>query len=254
VEKIVDLVAPRSRTGLIIKATVLVGCFTAVDYIVSAMTASFTDQNTLRSLLITFLIGAPFGLFVMCVMIVQRKLKERLQYLSETDSLTGLPNRSAFFARAIKALEERSQGSVLMIDVDNFKAINDTYGHYAGDLALTQIGRHLRAILRPQDIVGRIGGEEFAVLLNADDPTFIDQIAKRICATLLIEARRSGDNTIQSFNVTFSIGGVVAQPGQNLLDRMRFADQALYHAKANGRNRVVFHDFENGGDVGRLLA
>lgn len=240
-EKLVDVVAPRSWLGLLVKAVVLVACFTLVDLVVSRATVGWTNNNTPVTMLVTFLVGAPFGLFVMWVMRLQHDLKEQLQYLSETDVLTGLPNRNAFFDRASKSLDNNSACTVLMIDVDHFKKINDTYGHYAGDVALAQIGQHLRKILRSDDIVGRIGGEEFAVLLSTNEPAAVNRVAGNICDTIQIDMRRAGDTNIQSFNVTFSIGAVVALPGQRLIDLMKFADESLYKAKSSGRNQVVVY-------------
>tara|TARA_R110002072_G_scaffold300253_1_gene477209 strand:+ start:115 stop:879 length:765 start_codon:yes stop_codon:yes gene_type:complete len=244
-EKIVELVAPRSQLGLVVKAILLVASFTAVDYIVSDLAHSMTDESELVSLLVTFLIGAPFAFGIMTIMIAQRKLKERLLFLSETDQLTGLPNRSAFFARADKLLDEGQNSAVLMIDVDNFKHINDTYGHYAGDVALAQIGRHLRKNLRAEDAVGRIGGEEFAVLLKDGEFSAVDRTTSKICDTIMIDTRRATDTALQPFAVTFSIGAVIALPGQKLIDLMKFADEALYQAKSSGRNRVVLHRAED---------
>ena len=95
-EKLVDLVAPRTVKDLFLKAAILVSCFTAFDHLIANLTNSFTDKYVLGSLFITFLIGAPFGLFVMAIMTTQRKLKERMKRIAETDMLTGLPNRNAF--------------------------------------------------------------------------------------------------------------------------------------------------------------
>ena len=244
-EKIVDWVAPRSRLGLFVKAAILVGCFTAVDYLISGLVSRFTAESELVAILVTYLIGAPFGLFVMAIMIVQRQLKDRLQYMSETDPLTGLPNRAAFFAKANVMINNGKPHAVLMVDIDNFKSINDTYGHYAGDLALAQIGSHLRKTLRSEDIVGRIGGEEFAILLHNIERPAVAQLANKICDTITIQSRRASDHQMQSFKVTMSIGSVIASPAHKLVDLMRFADEALYQAKANGRNRVIFHEFES---------
>lgn len=243
-ERLVDLVAPRSRIDLLFKATILVALFTLVDCMVGYLARDFTSGNRAAAIFVTFMIGAPFGLFVMAVMGVQRQLKERLQVLSQTDALTGLPNRSAFFERAAKVMENTPNCAVLMVDVDNFKQINDTYGHYAGDVALMQIGQHLRNALRVEDVVGRIGGEEFAVLLKGGDVAVLDRIADQICDTILIDGTRASDSEFVNFSVTFSIGGVIALNGQSLVDLLKFADEALYEAKSAGRNRVVFHRLE----------
>lgn len=240
-EKLVNIVAPRSLHGLLVKAGILVGCFTMVDLVVSGATGAWTRGDTPATMLVTFMVGAPFGLFVMAIMRAQYGLQKQLRYLSETDALTGLMNRNTFLDRASLLLNHSAGCSVLMIDVDHFKRINDTYGHHAGDVALTQIGQHLQRNLRNDDIVGRIGGEEFAAILETDDPTAVDRIAGEICQSIHINMNRASDPTSPSFSVTFSIGAVVALPGQRLIDLMKFADLSLYEAKKNGRNQVIFH-------------
>lgn len=244
VEKLVDLVAPQSRVDLLFKATLLVAFFTVVDFIVGYFTHDFTAGNQPATILVTFMVGAPFGLFVMAVMSVQRQLKERLKILSQTDGLTDLPNRSTFFERATKVLNDNQNCAILMIDVDNFKQVNDTYGHYAGDVALMQIGRHLQKSLRTGDVVGRIGGEEFAVVLEGGCSGTLDRITNQLCDTIHIDSTRGSNSDFESFSVTLSIGGVIALKGQSLVDLMKFADEALYEAKAAGRNCVVFHGLE----------
>lgn len=238
-EKLIEIVAPRSWHGLLVKAGILVSCFTLVDLIVSGTTDAWTRGDTAASMFVTFMVGAPFGLFVMAIMRAQYGLQKQLRYMSETDALTGLPNRNTFLDRASLLLDGPSGCSVLMIDVDHFKRVNDTYGHYAGDVALTQIGQHLRRNLRAGDAVGRIGGEEFAAVLQTDDPAVLGRIADQMCQTIHINMNRASDPSSPSFNVTFSIGAVVALPGQRLIDLMKFADQSLYEAKENGRNRVI---------------
>ncbi len=242
-EKLVDLVAPRSVRGLIVKASLLVAVFTAFDFVVSRATHSLTSENQFAASVVTFLIGAPFGLFVMCIIRTQRALRDKLRYLSETDLLTGLPNRQAFLAHAASTLENCPHAIIMMIDVDHFKSINDTYGHHFGDICLTRIGSHLREHIRNNDIIGRIGGEEFALLLPNSDKSVADAISGRICQTITVETIREREDTL-ALDVTMSVGVATARRGQSLTDLMQHADFALYEAKASGRARAVFHDPE----------
>lgn len=240
-EKLVDLVAPRSCADLLVKAFLLVTTFTFFDWLVGHATLSLTEGSVVWSRAVTFMIGAPFGLFVMAVLAVQRRLKARLRHLSETDVLTTLANRASFMARAEDAIESGMGAAVLMLDVDHFKSINDTHGHYAGDVALQQIGAHIRAQTRENDIVGRIGGEEFAVLLADTNPEGVVAISNRFCQDISVTLTHDNSaETIITFSVTLSVGGVRALPNHSLIDLMCAADKALYKAKAAGRNRVVF--------------
>ena len=240
-ERIVDFVAPSSFLDFILKTVLLVGCFTAVDTYVMGATKELTSANPFAATLKTFLIGLPFGLFTMGVMATQRRLKDELRYLSETDVLTGLLNRAAFIAKATAKLDGNCQVAVLMVDVDHFKSINDTHGHYAGDITLAGIGDHLRSATRHTDVIGRIGGEEFAILTpNADLDTAIC-LSSRICAKLWIEPT---DEEIEAFQVTLSVGVAMGLPEHRLIDLMRFADQALYREKTAGRDQVVFHQHQ----------
>lgn len=241
-EKIVDIVAPRSFADMIIKVMLLIVSFTAFDYFVGRLMMNLTEGSIAIELLTTLVIAAPFGIFVMSVMAVQRRLKEKLRYLSETDQLTGLSNRQAFMTRAAEKLSKHSNATVLMIDVDHFKAVNDKHGHFVGDISLRCVGKHLADNTRSDDLVARIGGEEFAViLLNADAKT-AEWVSSRICQPIKIDVAKEFDIDTPSFDLTMSVGGVMALAGQNLTDLMRHADDALYRAKSTGRSRVVFYE------------
>lgn len=163
----------------------------------------------------------------------------RLGLIARTDSLTACLNRGAFTARVNAILSRRPtvpHGAMLMIDADNFKAINDLYGHEAGDEALAIIARSIRAILRSGDLVGRMGGEEFGVYLPSVDARNAEAIAERI--------RRSVNLAIFTPNgrlrpLSVSIGGAVFDQPTSFSDLFRIADQRLYGAKQGGRNRVT---------------
>ncbi|WP_316937007.1 diguanylate cyclase [Pseudomonas sp. EZ-C24] len=154
-----------------------------------------------------------------------------------TDGLTGLNNRRAFFdhASAQHALCEQQSGlvAVLMLDVDFFKQINDTFGHAAGDRVLQRIGTVISACLRDDDIAGRLGGEEFALLLPNTPQAEAVEIAERLRA-LIAQLNVSSEH-----GVTASIGLVYATTAESDLDALLVcADKAMYRAKAAGRNRV----------------
>ncbi|WP_277964133.1 GGDEF domain-containing protein [Pseudomonas sp. RIT-To-2] len=159
-------------------------------------------------------------------------------YAAQTDELTGLKNRRAFFEHAQQTFKycQRNQMPVcaLMLDMDHFKFINDTFGHPVGDEVLRQIGRVISTSLRAADIHGRLGGEEFAVLL----PNTSLEMAEAIAAQLLRTIARLELEPVR--HVTASLGLAQADTdAQDLHKLINNADQALYRAKAQGRNQVV---------------
>jgi diguanylate cyclase (GGDEF)-like protein len=174
----------------------------------------------------------------------ERKIQEKLKLLATTDSLSGLYNRAEFmnlakreFARAKRNNEELS---LLIMDLDNFKVINDTFGHAAGDEMIREMGNIIRTGFRKTDIAGRIGGEEFAVVLKNASLEEAKKIAEQFRETV---SRRKVIYGKQEIGYTVSIG--VAAIGSNnddinnIEDILKMADDALYKAKAKGRNCVV---------------
>ncbi|MCA1926081.1 MAG: GGDEF domain-containing protein [Thiobacillus sp.] len=162
--------------------------------------------------------------------------------LSLKDPLTGLGNRRHFHGVLARAIETvaRSGDSVLLLllDIDHFKSINDTYGHLAGDQVLRAIAGCLARCVRPVDTVARYGGEEFAVILPHCRPAFGRAVAERIRAS--VAALAIDIAPLQTLSVTISIGGAYAPEWvRSTADLwIERADQQLYRAKTEGRNRV----------------
>jgi diguanylate cyclase (GGDEF)-like protein len=174
-----------------------------------------------------------------------RTANAELKRVAAIDGLTRIANRGAFNQRLHDAWEGHAAAqtrlAVLLCDIDAFKAYNDTYGHLAGDVALTAVAGALNKVLRSKaDLAARYGGEEFAVLLTACDAGEAAAVARRMCdavRALAIEHRASG----AAGQVTISIGVASAVPavGESPDALLRRADEALYRAKADGRDRVV---------------
>lgn len=163
-----------------------------------------------------------------------RQLAEK----ARRDDMTGMLNRETFFAMLERARALSGRGTLLIIDVDSFKQINDNHGHLTGDAALLQICSAIERTVRDRDIVGRIGGEEFGVFLTGADGGEALRMAERIReAVTRIEFRVGHDETIP---LSVSIGGAVHRAAATLSELMREADRRLYEAKRSGRNRVVF--------------
>jgi len=169
------------------------------------------------------------------------RLLDELEQQATTDALTGLQNRRGFdlaLQREWRRHQRLGHGlSVLMIDIDHFKQINDQHGHAAGDRALCLLSQMLHQQLRPYDLLGRIGGEEFCVVLPDISPEKARSTAERLCRAPLSFVPEHGAQAVSmtvSIGLAASLGGADRGP-EALLAR---ADRALYRAKAAGRNRV----------------
>ncbi|HUO85324.1 MAG TPA: GGDEF domain-containing protein, partial [Thermoanaerobaculia bacterium] len=167
----------------------------------------------------------------------------RLFELATTDGLTGLPRRTIFEERLRLEIQRASRAfqpfGVGLADIDRFKAINDSHGHLVGDQALRMIADALSSEARSTDLVARYGGEEFALLLPHADHEGLIGLGEELRASVASTRVTAGDQVIP---VTISIGLVwVGSPEQltGAEDLIRRADEALYRAKAEGRNRVV---------------
>ncbi len=168
------------------------------------------------------------------------RLEAQLAALSETDALTGLANRRGFVARAMPAVAaaQRQGGdcAVLMLDLDRFKAINDGFGHPAGDAVLRGVGTVIAQAVREADVAGRLGGEEFALLLPGDDLAAARGVAERLRALVADAVPHPAGGGAR---VTLSVGITALGAAATLEAALAAADRALYAAKAAGRDRVV---------------
>lgn len=229
------------------------------------MTALVVALSQIFSFSIRYASGQPFTAFVflmnsimpvltgfpisMYIFIQNAKLKKTsdelteanrlLQIRADTDSMTGLLNRNAFLEQVKHANKNCTQAALLVIDADNFKNINDLYGHHAGDKALTAIVSALRSSLRVDDLIGRIGGEEFAVFLSNTDMAEAQNIAEQLRKS--VEAINFTPLPDQPYPLTISIGIALSSGIVTTAQLIRMADQSLYQAKANGRNQVVLN-------------
>ncbi len=166
---------------------------------------------------------------------------EETRRMANTDGLTGLYNHR-FFQERLDQEVKRAQRyerplTLLMLDVDHFKAFNDTYGHPKGDVVLVELARSLRKSCRIEDVVARYGGEEFAVIAPETEPEnariFVDRV-KRVLEDLQLGEKRDPTGT----QITLSVGAAGLKQGSSKQDLIEAADRALYQAKKEGRNRV----------------
>ncbi len=167
-------------------------------------------------------------------------LNQRLERLASTDTLTGLSNRRAVFERFEQMWEYSRRNNAalgcLMLDVDRFKSVNDTYGHQAGDAVLATVAKVLRKSLRSYDVCGRFGGEEFIVICPDVTRASLQLLGERIREAV---AKQSIHHAPHTLRVTISVGGAYRLDSHGNPDALTAdADAQLYHAKETGRNRV----------------
>ena len=171
----------------------------------------------------------------------KKQLETELQRLATTDVLTQSSNRRHFFECANREFEQaRLQGSslaFLLLDIDDFKVINDTYGHPEGDIVLQRIAESGRAALRRGDLFGRIGGEEFAAVFPGCTADMARQVAERLQREI---QRQNFSHQGQTFTITVSQGltGLLAED-ESLDNLFARADSAMYEAKRQGKNRII---------------
>ena len=183
------------------------------------------------------------GFFSLALDITARKrLEAKLKEMADTDSLTGALNRREFAVRANQELERyRRTGknfAFLIMDLDFFKRVNDTYGHTAGDEALRSLAETCRRTIRPYDILGRFGGEEFVIVFPDTDLDGLRSLAERL--RLAVENTPVPTAAGGEIRLTVSIGCTVVRPDDSLDDLLRRSDTALYESKNTGRNKVSF--------------
>lgn len=216
---------------------------------------SFLHHSLGRTLLILFVLliaGLAFLAAYLSVLRQQRRLKDQrsrklLEQYASIDALTGISNRRYFYAQGEielkRALRHKTALAALMVDADHFKNINDTYGHAIGDVVLQELSKVITDALREIDLIGRIGGEEFAVLLPNTALVQALEVAERLRLKI-------GEHKVQlpdqgSISFTVSIGLAMLTPQEEQLsDLLQKADFALYQAKEQGRNRVIHYTEE----------
>ena len=201
---------------------------------------SLFAPSTLHAIVFVDVTLASLGLTFGFAAMTSRRLHLNLERLASHDPLTGLLNRHALEAAIAREMARSARHlyplSVLVMDLDHFKRVNDTYGHDAGDAVLKAFARTAAEALRRDDVLGRQGGEEFMALLPGSNGASARQVAERLRAAV---AALSVPHDGRTIGVTVSIGVATAEDGGSWQAATRTADAALYEAKRSGRNRVV---------------
>jgi diguanylate cyclase (GGDEF)-like protein/PAS domain S-box-containing protein len=174
--------------------------------------------------------------------------REKLRFLAAHDALTSLANRHQLLERLRSLLSVAMHSgrhlAVLFVDLDNFKPVNDTHGHAAGDAVLVEVAERLRSNVRRDDVVARIGGDEFVLALpNVRNQADAEIVAAKVHRVMAEPIEYEGN----SLRITVSLGLTMAQPGESADETLKRADAALYHAKESGRNRWAIATAHEGG-------
>ena len=231
-------------------AGVMVSLAGAVSWLIA-------DLNMLPAFSSAFipLLNETFRLTVFLIItLILTKLKHTMdahKALGRTDPLTAIPNRRAFYDLAElelnKARRYQKPLSILYVDIDNFKQINDRLGHHIGDALLCSAAKTIKSNIRAVDIIGRFGGDEFVILLAETGPESVARVARKVRDKLL--------HLMQNKNwaVTFSIGAVTFEnPPDSVEQLVIAADRQMYNAKINGKNRIHYKVIEAFDGISRL--
>ncbi|MBR5128073.1 MAG: GGDEF domain-containing protein, partial [Roseburia sp.] len=210
----------------------------------SLRTIIYAYPETIICIIITISAIAVIGLLI--ILLIHYRRSKIIQSISKTDALTGILNRGAVQAQITMALDKEKQNPHLVcplitVDLDNFKAVNDTYGHAEGDLLLIAVAKVLTSSVRHSDLVGRMGGDEFIVYLtNVNNKKTAEKVAAKLCAAvsaLSLEKEEWSDITA-SFGVAY---GTATSTWESLYHQ---ADVALYDAKEKGKNQYSVYSGE----------
>jgi diguanylate cyclase (GGDEF)-like protein len=226
-----------------------------VFFMIAALAATFASAELLAWLLdypvnwkqyvlraVIPLVITPAVVIPLLIMNIRlNRMRHEMDRLARTDTLTGLPNRRAFFARAndiFALLQGHEPAAVLMVDIDKFKAINDTHGHDAGDAVLKGVAQTILAVAAEcgahRALAARIGGEEFAVVIDRFDAAEATALAEKICNR--VRACATVHQAIP-ISATVSVGVALRQDVEPIDVVLKAADSAVYEAKHAGRDR-----------------
>lgn len=228
-ERFVRLTAPTGKFDFLVKLLVFVLISGLMNHIRHIFVYGLPGQKTYWENLgdATFT-ALPMCTFALLLIGHLNALQKRLYLQATRDALTDLPNRRCFMDKTPERISPTQ--AIMIIDVDRFKDINDTFGHDIGDRCLRQMALHLYSSVEQGDMLARIGGEEFAALLELADDAKLQRIATRMSAGITFD---TGQGSIQ--RVTASVG--IARSDRTMVrhDALRLADKAVYQAKSAGR-------------------
>lgn len=231
------------RSSLAFTAIAVVASFLGSNFLLSTLSAGLDLAGTVAAVAVPLVVAGPTTFYLSIKNAQLRDAYRRLEVAASHDCLTGCLNHGAFVAQAQAFLEGEGQfarGALLVVDADYFKSVNDRFGHHIGDIALRQVAERIRNAVGRDNLVGRLGGEEFGVLLKGLDRNQAAAVAERIRGSVQryefgIEGKR--------FPLSVSIGGAVFERQVDYNDLFRSADERLYKVKNSGRNNVDLMHF-----------
>lgn len=235
--RLISLFAIRRKRDAIVKPLLSLLTFYFIGDGVEALLVDEPQRiSQLNKVLFTVFIPGPFVAATFLVINYLDRLQRQLAHLAMTDVLTGLPNRRAFLDDSSTPVE----GFLVILDADHFKGINDTYGHAVGDACLKAVADHIKQNTRKNDVIARIGGEEFAAFMPLIGLVEVEGLGERLAGPITI-AIEDGQRSLQ---LTLSLGAAHRLNTETIEDAFQRADIALYIAKATGRARLVIWNKE----------
>jgi len=218
--------------------------FTVIYIVMAAMLKDpFIARYDIFDAVVAYFFSIPISLLILRLRIQDHELSMKYQQLSTRDGLSGILNKAGCTEAAERYLQlHRPEVScaLLVLDIDDFKHVNDTYGHFTGDAILQEVGNQLLKAFRSSDIVGRFGGDEFLVLVkDTCDQYMLSEKCRILQENLYLQT-----GSVCKVPITCSIGGsIIASGDASFSDLFRQADSALYAAKAAGKNRYYLHTY-----------
>lgn len=238
---------PRGRKKLFLWSTLgPLGCIIPATAVNLGLFASLGDEALRRAVISAvvnpIILAGPLFFYLSLKLRELAVVNYKLAEAAATDFLTGCLNRGSFSTQVEQCLSETAEGSeprgaLLVIDADHFKKINDTYGHHEGDVALKTIANAIRTTVRRDDLVGRLGGEEFGVYLPNANEEVAKIVAERIRSTICALSFMPQGKPCP---LTVSVGCATFARRTDFSELFRLADERLYQAKEAGRNRVQY--------------
>ncbi|WP_368188189.1 GGDEF domain-containing protein [Aestuariibius sp. HNIBRBA575] len=247
-ERLIAIVTPSSWLHWWVSFAVLLVSICLASLGIRAALFGIAEVEVTRQIIEALVIGIPYVFVAQWGLQHLKSLQDKLAVLATTDMLTGLPNRRAFMQELSDRQDQNTADYVMMLDVDHFKRINDTFGHDVGDICLSHLADELRNIVRSEDVVARMGGEEFAVILSQVSKETAIQIGERIAQGTHLHIRDHPEHVNLTeldpqhrLKVTVSVGACRPKTGDSPKSILRRADAAMYHAKRSGRAQLIIH-------------
>lgn len=239
---------PRSGRQLVVSFVFWECVFASVYLLLLGVFGHLGTVPVWQHVVLGWLLCAPFLTITLMVISEHLQLSKKFRDLSEVDTLTGLRNRRSFLSLAKSRHDPGGRDLLILLDIDHFKSVNDTYGHQMGDLCLKEVAKFLSGWIRPADVLCRYGGEEFAVFLSNTSLRAALPVAQTVSRGHRFDL---GGTRV---NITFSMGLAQWEHGQTLDEVLSNADQALYYCKRNGRAQAHAFGLEPPDEGAQLRA